>query len=506
NGTSLQTIATNLPNSGSYSWSVPAGTYVCGNIAYIQLRAFDCAGNFTNANSSNFTIDNLTITTQPNNAVICSATGNATISIATSSNCGGQTYQWEYGPTNSGPWSSVSNGTPTNATYTGATSASLIITSNTPGIPTGNYYYRCIVTSTCGTSLPASNSGKLEVVSPLAFGPTYPTNPSPQIIGNPITLTFNYTGGTSNRTYKLYKYSNSICSAGQTLVTSGSITSNPFTISYGTVDCNTTGYYDIVIEDDCPTIVSGSCIQIVALAPEPTTQAYNISGGRTRTTISLLWTDGNGMGRLVAAKAGTTTTQADYSETSPANDPDLPWDGTQYGSGSSVFTSAPALNTGASAKLLYNGTGSSVYVTNLSANTWYTFRVFEYNYNTSCASTSYNYNINTATFNPRAIKTTTREVGDEEVLVTKSFAITPIWPNPVENTLQFDLLIQKAANFKVEIVDMSGRTVFTHEYNYDAVATTVMIMMDRSVFAPGAYMLRVSALGETVQQPFIFMP
>lgn len=503
-GTNWTQIATNEANDGTYSWTVPAGISACSNNGRIKVRAVDCAGNYTDATSGAFTIDNLQITVQPSGAIICSTTGSAQMSVTATTSCGGESYQWQYW--NGSSWVNVSNGTPANATYSGATTNTLTIQSNAPGIPTGNYQYRCVVTSTCGSAI-NSNPATLQVVTALNFGGTYPTSPSQQIIGSPITLIFDYTGGTTNVTYYLYKYSNSSCSAGQTLITSGSVTSNPFTISYGTVDCNTAGYYNIVIEDDCPTTVSGACFQIQALAGEPTTQASGISGGRTRTTISLIWTNGNGQGRLVCAKQGSSYSAADYSETSPPNDPDLPWDGTQYGSGSAYWPSASALNSGATAKLLYNGTGSSVYVTGLSANTWYTFRIFEYNYNSSCPYTSHNYNINHgSTYNPRALKTTPRDIGDEDVVEASNFAITTIWPNPVEDVLQFDLLVKKEANFKVEIIGMDGRVLFSHEYTYDDVATTVMIVMDKKIFAPGAYMLRVSALGETLQQPFIFMP
>lgn len=492
-GTNWTQIATNEANDGTYSWTVPAGISACGGNGRVKVRAVDCAGNYTDATSGAFTIDNLQITVQPSGAIICSTTGSAQMSVTATTSCGGESYQWQYW--NGVVWANVANGTPANATYSGATTNTLTIQNNAPGISTGNYQYRCVVTSTCGAAI-NSNSATLQVVTALNFGGTYPTNPSPQIIGNPITLTFNYTNGTTNVTYKLYKYSNSSCSAGQTLITSGSVTSNPFTISYGTVDCNTAGYYNIVIEDDCPTTVPGGCFLIQALAPEPTTQASGISGGRTRTTISLIWTSGDGMGRLVAATYNSTTYTGQ-----------IPVDGTTYTGANSYWPSAALFTSGAT-RLLYDGTGSSVYITGLQASTWYTFRIFEYNYDNSCASTSINYNTTTASNNPRAIKTTAKEGADDEegVVRANEFAMSPIWPNPVSDVLQFDLITKKSANFKVEIIDMEGRTLFTHEYGYENVATTIMIDMDRKLFAPGMYMLRVSALGEVLQQPFVFMP
>jgi hypothetical protein len=490
-GSTWTNIATGEANDGSYTWNPLPSTAICSNNGRVRIIAVDCAGNqATGNNSAGFTIDDLNITAQPQNKIICSNPGSAIFTVTASSTCGSVTYQWQYSPDNA-TWSNVTNGTPTNATYSGGTTNQLTVTSS--GITPGTYYYRCIVTAGCGSANVTSSSAQLQVVSPLNFGATYPTNPSPQIIGNPITLTFNYTGGTSNVTYKLYKYSDNSCSTGQTLITSGNVTSNPYTISYGTVDCSTAGYYKIVIEDDCPSTVNGPCFEIQALAPEPTTQASGISGGRTRTTISLIWTSGNGMGRLVAAT---------YNSTSYTGQ--IPVDGVTY-TGANAYWPSASWFTSSPTKLLYNGTGSSAYITGLSPSTWYTFMIFEYNYDNGCASTSTNYNTSTVSNNPRAIRTTAKEVGDEEVVRVENFGITPIWPNPVESVLQFDLLAGKAANFKVEIVGMDGRTLFAHEYTYDG-ATTVMIELDKRIFAPGAYMLRVSALGETLQQMFIFMP
>ncbi len=492
-GTNLQLIASGLSNSGSYTWNIPSGTYVCSNAGYIQLRAFDCAGNYANANSSNFTIDNLAITSHPSNSQICSSTGSTSFTVAASSNCSGSpsSYQWQYSTTSTGPWSNVTNGTPANATYLGNTSATLTVTSTSPGIPTGTYYYRCVLTSSCGAPV-ESNPAELNVVSPFSFT-SYPSNPTPGIIGSSLNVSIAFTGGSpAAKNWSLYRDDDGVGYNG-TLVTSGSGTS-PVTIQVTSdVTCTTAGMYYIIVSDDCGSY-NGSYFTIQALAEEPTTQASNISGGRTRTTISLIWTSGNGMGRLVAATAGSTSYTGH-----------IPVDGSTYSGANSYWPSA-SLFTSSPTKLLYDGTGSSVYITGLTASTWYAFRIFEYNYNTSCPSTSRNYNTNTATDNPRAIRTTAKEVEDDEVLRAQNFAMTSVWPNPVEDILQFDLLIQKAANFKVEIIGMDGRSLFAHEYNYNNVATTVMIAMDKKIFAPGAYMLRVSALGETIQQPFIFMP
>ncbi len=490
-GTSYQLIQSGLSNTGSFTWNIPSGTYVCGGVAKIRLRAYDCAGNYTDHDGPTFTIDNLTITAQPQNGQICSATGSETFSVTATSNCGSPSYQWQYSP-DSSTWTNVSNNTPTNASYSGANSATLTVTSSAPGIPTGTYYYRCIVTSTCGTSSINSNPAQLDVVVPLSIT-SYPSSPVPGIIGNSLSVSLSFSGGSpATKNWSLYRDDDGIGYNG-TLVTSGSSTS-PATITIANpVTCSTYGQYYITIQDDCGS-VNGSYFTVQALASEPTTQAYNISGGRTRTTIMLIWTSGNGMGRLVAATYNSTT----YTGTVPTdgNAPSV--------TANSYWPSAGAFGT--NTRLLYNGTGNSVYVTGLSASTWYAFRIFEYNYNTSCASTSYNYYTSPATNNPRAIKTTARDLEDEETKKANSFAITPVWPNPVEQVLQFDLLPNKAGEYKIQIVALDGRVLFENLQNYDQTGTTVMIVLDRKLFAPGTYFIRVTSNGETLQQPFIFMP
>ncbi|QLH54600.1 MAG: hypothetical protein CH6_3737 [Candidatus Kapaibacterium sp.] len=491
NGSTLQLIQSGLANSGSYTWAIPSGVSVCGGNAYVVVRAIDCAGNSADATSGNFTIDNLSITAQPQDGQICSTTGSETFSVTATSSCATPTYQWEYSQDNS-TWNNVSNGTPTNATYSGSNSSTLTVTSNSPGITTGTYYYRCVITSGCGSTI-TSNSAQLNVVPALSIT-SYPSNPTYGIIGSSLSVSVSFTGGSpSSKRWYLFRDDDGPGGSNPTLEASGTSTSPASITITSNVTCSTYGQYFIYIADDCDSLTSGTgYFTVYALAPEPT-QVTNISGGRTRTTISLIWTSGDGMGRLIAATQGSTS----YSGT-------IPSDGSVNTGANSYWPSAAPFGT--NTRLLYNGTGSSAYITGLAPSTWYAFRAFEYNYNTGCSSTSYNYNTTTNASNPKAIKTTARDVEDEEVVRTSNFAVTPIWPNPVEDVLQFDLIPMKQANFRIEIVAMDGRTLFTHEYSYDNVATTVMIHLDRKLFAPGAYMLRVSALGETLQQPFIFMP
>jgi hypothetical protein len=101
-----------------------------------------------------------------------------------------------------------------------------------------------------------------------------------------------------------------------------------------------------------------------SLAPQPTTQASNLSiSGITATSMHLTWTNGNGASRIVVARTG-----------AAVNNP--PVDETGY-TASSAFGSGSLTGTGN--YVVYSGTGNSVTVTGLSLTTPYYFAVYEFN-------------------------------------------------------------------------------------------------------------------------------
>jgi hypothetical protein len=115
-------------------------------------------------------------------------------------------------------------------------------------------------------------------------------------------------------------------------------------------------------------------------AVQPTIQATNVLiSGHTSTSLTLNWTNGNGLQRIVIVKAGTVD--------------GLPVDNTTY-TASSTFGSGSQIGTGN--YVVYKGTGTSVTITGLSGNTDYYIRVFEF----SGAAGSENYLTSTATGNP----------------------------------------------------------------------------------------------------------
>jgi hypothetical protein len=96
----------------------------------------------------------------------------------------------------------------------------------------------------------------------------------------------------------------------------------------------------------------------------PTQQAYSLTvSTKAETTETLVWSRGNGSGILVVGRAsGAVNTD--------------PTDGNSY-LGNSVFGSGSQIGTGN--YVVYNGTGTTVAVTGLTAGTTYHFEIYEYN-------------------------------------------------------------------------------------------------------------------------------
>jgi len=101
-----------------------------------------------------------TITSQPSNGTLVAATSDNTASFTVAAT-GATAFQWQYSTTPGGTYTNVTNNTPNGLSYTGNTTATLNITSNS-NTAGGIYYYRCVVTGTCGATS-TTNVGALTV-------------------------------------------------------------------------------------------------------------------------------------------------------------------------------------------------------------------------------------------------------------------------------------------------------------------------------------------------------
>ncbi len=134
--------------------------------------------------------------------------------------------------------------------------------------------------------------------------------------------------------------------------------------------------------------------QIVVTTAEPTTQASSVNfTSVANTSFTANWTNGNGSRRAVfmrEADAGTITN---------------PSDGTKYTASADWSSKGTQLGT-SGYYCIYDGTGTSVSVTNLTSGTAYYVQVFEYNSDASVTAASINYYTATATNNPNNQTTT----------------------------------------------------------------------------------------------------
>jgi len=111
-------------------------------------------------------------------------------------------------------------------------------------------------------------------------------------------------------------------------------------------------------------IIALLSMAIASAAQAPTVAASGILfGTKYCSEVNLTWTNGNGDSRIVIASEGAAVTT-------------LPVDNNFYLSGSSY---GAGHQFSATEYVVYNGTGTSVTVTNLTKNTTYYFSVFEYN-------------------------------------------------------------------------------------------------------------------------------
>jgi CubicO group peptidase (beta-lactamase class C family) len=109
----------------------------------------------------------------------------------------------------------------------------------------------------------------------------------------------------------------------------------------------------------------------------PTVNANgHVATNITNTSMDLSWTNGNGSNRIVVAKEIINTGRASQFDA-------FPMDGTDY-SANNQFGSGDDLGDGSF--VVYNGTGTSVTLSNLNSGTEYAIRVYEYSQNTNTAN------------------------------------------------------------------------------------------------------------------------
>jgi hypothetical protein len=137
--------------------------------------------------------------------------------------------------------------------------------------------------------------------------------------------------------------------------------SSPCSYGLSVADCNNDGILDLAVVD-CNNYTI-NVLQGLAPASEPTVQASGLtSTAATAHTATLKWINGDGANRIVLATEGSSIT-------------DVPADGSAY-TADAIYANGSGIG---NSYVVYNGSDTAVTVRGLTANTTYTFTVFEYN-------------------------------------------------------------------------------------------------------------------------------
>jgi hypothetical protein len=148
--------------SASLTVNTTAATPAAGSYSYRALVNANTPCPAVPSNGAQLVINNPTINTQPAAASVFA--GNSTTFSVSATTLIGATYQWQYATAVGGPYANVVNATPAGVTYTGATSATLNVSTTGSAAASNARFYRAVVSSGAGCSV-NSNGGQLTIVN-----------------------------------------------------------------------------------------------------------------------------------------------------------------------------------------------------------------------------------------------------------------------------------------------------------------------------------------------------
>ncbi len=250
------------------------------------------------------------ITIHPYTQNICLGS-NASFSVI-AAGAGTLTYQWQYASSSIGAFNNVTNA----AGISGATTANLSITASTAN---NGYYYKCIVTGTCGTA--TSNAASLN----LNTAPSITSQPNSQITCSGSNATFSVTATGTNLTYQWQK-----CATLVGLYTNiNNATSS--TYSFTTISTDNGYNYRCIISGSCgSSLTSTSALLTINEAPAISTQPINqtaIEGDIASFTVAAT---GNG---LTYQWQKSITSNGTYADISGATNPNYSFTSSNYDNG-----------------------------------------------------------------------------------------------------------------------------------------------------------------------------
>ncbi len=186
-------------------------------------------------------------------------------------------------------------------------------------------------------------------------------------------ITVGWADASNELSYVIYYTTNSNVPIDGTSSTAVTAAQNATSATITGLTNGTTYYFKLfALREALSTPVTGNAIPNPACTG-PTTQATigSYTGNTSGSSIDVNWTRGDGTaGVIVVAKQG--------------GAPTAPTSGTAYTADAAFGNSGAGYTTAAGSHVVYNGTGTTVNVTGLSASTSYTFAVYEYNTTGTC--------------------------------------------------------------------------------------------------------------------------
>lgn len=352
-----------------------------------------------------------------------------------------------------------------NATYSSIASGTT--SQAVTGLASGTtYYFRVKAVNTTGSSAWSSISSGVTTSS--ASAPAVTTTAA-----SSITLTTASTGGnvTSDG-------GDAVTARGVVYNTTGSPTladsyttdgtgTGSFSSSLTGLSNNTTYYVKAYATNGVGTSY-GSEISFTTLVAEPTTASTVTFGTKTTTSLVVNFSSGDGARRVVFVKQGSAVSYTPTDGTSPSGVNSVFGSGTQFGTGNWA---------------VYDGTGSTVTVTGLTANTTYHIAVYEYNDNSAGVPNYYTTagTANTTTYNPTITTTGTLSAFANTVTgnnsSSQSYTVSAV-------ELSSSVTITAPTGFAISLddIDYSVNPIVLTKDGSDAVPTTTIYVR----FSPGS--------------------
>lgn len=300
------------------------------------------------------------------------------------------------------------NATPVERTYTvtntgGAAATGVTVTSNNSqyvvsnvsgtsiAATSGTLTYKVTYTPTTGSAgatitIGYTGGSKTSTLTGTAVTPVTPiivSNDPTAVSATSATFNGNLTAGVCPATTEkgfVWALTSNISVGNPLIVGSSNVTKQPVagvtggSFTYTNASTALTSYSYRAYEYNGSSYIYGDTKTFSTPAAVPTVAATAFTVVQTTvSSINFSWTNGNGARRIVVARSG-------------ASNPVAPTNGTIYAPLDSDFSNSGNPTTAAGSVVVYDGTGNSVDVTGLTANTQYSFRVYEYNGSTGTSS------------------------------------------------------------------------------------------------------------------------